>query len=174
MDLESQYLPVVIASENDAAPYEALKAQAVASRSFALYKKLVEPRSKNFDVCDSEADQVYSPKKFTDLPSPNQEDIKRAVKETKDTVLKYDGKVVAAFFVSGKNIPRDETYKFVTYNEGKTGDSISRAQKPIGDPGNPSNHGVMGQVQAKELAYKSYDWQEILKYFYGSDIGIGK
>jgi hypothetical protein len=88
-------------------------------------------------------------------------------------VLKSGGKTTCSFFVSGKNILGvDETYKFVTNNEGKSGDNVEPAPKPIGDPSNPLNRGCMGQVQANELATNGYISKEILKYFYGEDISI--
>ena len=166
LDLESEYLPVVIACENPDAPYESMKAQAVVSRTFALYKINYEPRSNEFDVYDDERDQVYNPTvTVTDQ-------YKQSVKDTNGIVLRYAGEIICAFFVSGRNIPGvDETYKFVTDNEGKTGNDIDRAQKPIGDPANPHNRGCMGQIQANELAFKKdYKFQWILRYFYGADI----
>ena len=58
LDHEEEYLSVVVACENGAAavPLDALKAQAVASRTFSRYKMQYEPSSASFDVCDTEAD----------------------------------------------------------------------------------------------------------------------
>jgi len=165
LDLESAYLPVVLASENPKAPYESLKAQAVAARTFALYKKWVEPRGKDYDVLDSEADQVYNPSvTVTSLH-------RKAVKDTEEMILKYRGNVICAFFVSGTEV----TEKYVTYNEGKSGDDITQTSLgwvTIPPSKNPYNRGCMGQIQANELATKGYTWKEILKYFYGEDILI--
>ncbi|MEA2075517.1 MAG: SpoIID/LytB domain-containing protein [Euryarchaeota archaeon] len=60
--LESEYLPVVVACENANAPYESMKAQAIAARTFAMYKKNY-PQDANFDVYDDTRDQVYNPAK---------------------------------------------------------------------------------------------------------------
>lgn len=171
--LELYYLPLVVCSENPNAPYESLKAQAVASRSFALYKKLIEPRSKDYDVLDSEADQVLNPDMGDRLTRERWEEIRRAVEETEGIVLTDSGKIVCAFFVSGTG----GTEKYVTYNESKSGDSI--VQTPLGlvtnpPSNNPYNRGCMGQVQANELASKGHKWDEILRYFYGSDVTIEK
>ena len=168
LDLENEYLPVVVACENGDAPYEALKAQAVVSRTFALYKRQVEPRSKNYDVLDSEADQVYNPSVFAALPQSKQEEIKRAVKET-NQILQYGDDIICTFFVSGTG----NTAKYVTFNEGKEGNAITqtslgRVTSPPSE--NPHNRGCMGQVQANELASEGYTFRKILQYFYGSDI----
>ena len=53
--MESDYVPHVVACENGAASLEALKAQAVAARTFAYYKLLDD----GF-IMDGSSDQVYS------------------------------------------------------------------------------------------------------------------
>lgn len=171
LSMEDEYLPVVVACENGNAPYESLKAQAVASRSYAIYKKLIEPASQDYDLLDSQADQVYNPETFNNLPQSKQKEIREAVEETEGLVLKYANKVVCAFYVSGTGT----TEKYVTLNEGKGGDGIMQTDLGwVTNPPskNPHNRGCMGQVQANELASEGYAWQEILKYFYGSDIAI--
>jgi len=164
LDLESDYLPVVVGCENGAAPYESMKVQAVASRTFAMYK-IEHPSGADFDVYDDERDQVYNPA-ITVIDK-----YRGAVEDTRDIVLKYTGKVICAFFVSGTG----DTAEYVTYNEGKSGDDIT--QTTLGwctDPPskNPYNRGCMGQVQANALAppHGDYNYQQILKYFYGADI----
>ncbi|MEO0588008.1 MAG: SpoIID/LytB domain-containing protein, partial [Planctomycetota bacterium] len=57
LDLEDNYLPNVVLRENGAASFEALKAQAVAARSFTYH--LVQNTSATF-IRNSQADQVYS------------------------------------------------------------------------------------------------------------------
>jgi len=164
LDLESEYLPVVVACENGAAPYESMKAQAVASRTFALYKINYEPRSDDFDVYDDERDQVYNP--GVTVTDQN----RQSVRDTNGIVLRYTRVIICAFFVSGTG----DTTEYVTYNEGKTGNDIT--QTTLGwctDPPskNPHNRGCMGQVQANGLASsKNYCYQQILRYFYGTDI----
>lgn len=56
LDIEKEYLPYVVAAENDIAPFESMKAQAVASRTFAYYKK-EHPSGTNFDIYDDSNDQ---------------------------------------------------------------------------------------------------------------------
>lgn len=166
LDLESEYLPVVVACENQNALPEAMRAQAVASRTYALYFK-GHPLGEDFDLYDGEMSQVYNPGDPTHPVLPKHE---QAVADTSGVVLKYNGSPICAFFVSGKNIPGiDETYIYVTNNEGKTGDDV--IPSTIGHPANPLNRGCMGQIQADELeSVHGYDYPRILKYFYGADI----
>ena len=164
LDLEEEYLPVVVASENGAigVPLEALKAQTVASRTFAIYKMQSEPRSANFDVCDTEADQVYNPSVVVSSG------VRSAVKQTESIVAKWNGEVIAAFFVKGDEA--SGTAKFVTVNEGKSGNDV--APTALGSPANLHNRGAMSQDKANELAAQGWDYQRILRYFYGADLEV--
>lgn len=76
-------------------PAEALKAQAVAARSYALYR-MIESRNdgKPYDVYDSQADQVYK------SAGPYHDHLKRIVDQTRGQVLWKDGRIVEAFFSS--------------------------------------------------------------------------
>ncbi len=71
-------------------PMEALKAQAVASRTYALYS--INPVGKPYDVTNDIYSQVYggrsSERYRTDL----------AVDYTRNQVLTYDGKIIPAYF----------------------------------------------------------------------------
>ncbi|KKH48881.1 N-acetylmuramoyl-L-alanine amidase [Methanosarcina sp. 1.H.A.2.2] len=166
LDIETEYLPYVVAAENGGAPFESMKAQAVASRTFAYYK-IKNPRGSNFDLYDDERDQVYNPNKVLN------KNHKKAVSETNGVTLRYDRDIICSFYVKGTG----DTAPYVTYNEGKSGDSIYQTSlgwitKPPSS--NPYNRGCMGQVQANELASKGYDWIRVLKYFYGEDIILTK
>jgi hypothetical protein len=166
-DLEGDYLQVVVASENAWAPFESLKAQAIAARTFALYKMQYEPRSALFHVCDTEADQVYNPS-VSIRPQH-----RRAVEETRGLVAQWGGEIISAFFVAGTEATK--TSRFVTINEGKTGENI--VQTPLGlvtapPSTNPFNRGAMGQVKANQLAEQGWDYKRILRYFYGEDLAI--
>lgn len=162
LDLEKEYLPVVVASENGAAavPLEALKAQAVASRTFALYKMQYEPRSPSFDVCNTQADQVYNPL-VTVSPQA-----RKAVEETRGIVGKWNGEIIAAFFVKGD--AASGTAQFVTVNEGKKGKEVRSTT--LGSSANTHNRGAMSQDKVNELAAQGWDYQRILRYFYGADL----
>jgi stage II sporulation protein D len=91
VDLE-QYLYSVLGSEMSANwPLEALKAQAVAARSYALYKRSTSGNSV-YDVGDTTTWQVYKGLE-TEAASTQQ-----AVKETAGQVLTYNGQVILAVF----------------------------------------------------------------------------
>ena len=165
LNIETQYLPYVVAAENDIAPFESMKAQAIASRTFAYYKK-AHPSGTNFDIYDDTRDQVYNPNLVLTT------NIRNSASETNGIVLKWGGVIICAFYVSG-----DGSYaQYVTYNEGKTGDAVTQSTLGwVTNPPslNPYNRGAMGQIQANALASNNgYTWSQILKYFYGSDIII--
>jgi peptidoglycan hydrolase-like amidase len=171
LDMEAEYLPVVVACENPKAPYESLKAQAIASRTFAYYKILHEPRSDTYDILDYEADQVYDPAALSILTEEELDRIYQAVEETRALVIRHEGIIICAFYVSGAT----HMLQYVTINEGKSGDDVIQTILDAGYSAptrNPYNRGCMGQIQANELALQSYDYERILKYFYGSDIYI--
>lgn len=72
---------------------EALKAQAVAARSFA-YSNISKHSADGFDLCDTIDCQVYSGYEV-EKPSTN-----LAVDETKDILAFYDGKIIDALYHS--------------------------------------------------------------------------
>lgn len=171
LDMETEYLPIVVACENPKAPYEALKAQAIASRTFAYYKMLHEPRSATYDILDYEADQVYDPAATTNLSQEDLDKIYQAVQATRDIIIRHEGIVICAFYVSGE----PNMLHYVTFNEGRSGDDVIQTTLDWGYTAaarNPYNRGCMGQIQANQLASQGYDYIKILKYFYGSDIYI--
>ena len=83
---------------------EALKAQAVAARSYVM-KKMQYNINKDYDVVDTVMNQVYLDdeylqKVWKDNYTTNINKIKQAVLETFNQYLEYDGKVVDAMFFS--------------------------------------------------------------------------
>ena len=107
------YLTGVVAAEMPAAfDEEALKAQVVAARTFAINHILYKPcnKSKEADICDSVHCQVYvdKEKKIEEWSKNKGEEywskIKEAVESTENEVLSYKGKLVEYpqyFAVSG-------------------------------------------------------------------------
>ena len=87
------YVKGVVPSEMSAAWHqEALKAQAMAARTYALYK-IRQNGKKDFDVTASTKDQVYKGRAGADGPAG------RAVDETRGQVLAFqDEPILAAFF----------------------------------------------------------------------------
>lgn len=93
VDLE-QYLASVVGAEMIASwPQEALKAQAVAARSYALYERS-KSRSPLFDLGDTQGHQVY--KGITSETNTTQ----AAVAATSGQVMTYNGSVILAAFHS--------------------------------------------------------------------------
>ena len=103
-----EYVKGVVAGEMPATfEEEALKAQAVASRSYAMYQ-MEGSKDKDYDVLDTTTNQVY----LTDEELKNNwkeeypekiNKIKKAVAKTKGEYLTYDGKVINAMFFSTSN-----------------------------------------------------------------------
>ena len=88
------YLKGVVPSEmNSFWPSSALKAQAIASRSFALWRCL-KRKNKDYDVTDDTFSQVYKGVSGENWRTT------RAVADTRGLVLEYDGKVLPAYFHS--------------------------------------------------------------------------
>ena len=86
---------------------EALKAQAVASRSYAL-KRIEYNKDKEYDVVDSIMNQVYLDEDYLKAAwglsyVKNINKLRTAVNQTIDEYLEYDNKVVDALFFSTSN-----------------------------------------------------------------------
>ena len=86
---------------------EALKAQAVASRSYAL-KRIEYNKDKDYDVVDSIMNQVYLDNDYLKDAWGNSyvrniNKLRKAVNATIDEYLEYDDKVVDAMFFSTSN-----------------------------------------------------------------------
>jgi len=173
VEVETDYLPSVVACENGAADFEALKVQAVAARSYLYYRL-----DNTGEIQDGTGDQVYT------CARPAQEIHQLAVEATSGLVLTYRETQVAAFYVAGalQDPPTcrggtddpTSTEQFVTYNEGLSGDNL--IQTPLGfvAPGNFANRGCMSQNGSDCLSERGMLSDEILRFYYGTDIGIEK
>lgn len=101
-----EYVKGVLAGEMPASfELEALKAQAVAARTYVL-KKI--DQTKNYDVTDSIKNQVYLDDEKLKINwknnyKKNMNKIKQAVIETKGEYLSYNDKIISAFFFSTSN-----------------------------------------------------------------------
>lgn len=88
-----EYLYGVVGSEMPSSyPEEALKAQAVCARSYAVCR-MQNPASSQYDMDDTTSFQVYSPENETDA-------VRNAVDETKGEILSYEGMPAETFFFS--------------------------------------------------------------------------
>lgn len=86
---------------------EALKAQAVASRSYAL-KRMEYNKDKEYDVVDTILNQVYLDEEYLKNVWGNNyvkniNKLRKAVNETIDEYLEYNGSIVDAMFFSTSN-----------------------------------------------------------------------
>ena len=106
LSLEEYVIGVVAgempASFND----EALKAQAVAARSFAVNK--IKNSKANYDVLKDKRSQVYITEdemkdKWKDSFSKYYDKIKKAVFDTEGQVMKYNDEVISAFYFAMSN-----------------------------------------------------------------------
>ena len=171
LDVESDYLPQVVTCENGGASFAALESQAVAARSF-LYYKLQSGGS----IGDGQGDQVYT------CGASAGDDQRRAVSETSGQILTYQGTLVAAFFVAGAlqmgpdctggtNDPT-ATERYVTYNMGKSGADVEQTSLGYISPTNDANRGCQSQNGAHCLSDAGWDYDSILRFYYGDDIEV--
>lgn len=106
MNLE-EYIVGVLAGEMPATfEEEALKAQAVAARTYAMYK--INNTTEDYDVIDTINDQVYLTKEkmqenWQDKYEENYHKLFSAVKVTENQVLEQNGQIIKAFFFSMSN-----------------------------------------------------------------------
>jgi len=160
MPLE-EYLRAVVPAEMPALwPLEALKAQAVASRTYAQFA-IEHPRFPNADICTTTQCQAYAPDKIH--PRSDQ-----AIQETQGIIVLYQGKTINAVFSAhcgGHSRNNEDVWKGnpVPYLRGV----------PCPAKGEKHGHGVgLCQHGARELAAHGQTYDEILKYYYqGSNCG---
>ncbi len=173
-DVEATYLPRILACENYDGPPEALRAQAIAARSY-LYNIIAAEGS----IGDGQHDQVFS----CGGKSPKQRHLD-AVAQTSGQFLQYKGATVAAFYVAGAlqttttctGGHRDptRTEKYVTYNAGKSGTGIKQTALGFRSVRNLANRGAMSQNGANCLANQGRTAKQILEFYYGADIEIAQ
>ena len=160
VDLEN-YLKGVVPSEMPASwEYEALKAQAIAARSFAL-ANLGKQAKNGYDLKDNTEDQAYGG------ASAETNKTNKAVNETHGLVLTYDMKIISAYYSASAG--------------GMTSASVWGGYAPylhsvpsFDENVKKNGHGVgMSQHGANNLAKQGYNAYQILEYFY-QDIKFAK
>ena len=155
VDLESYIKGVVPAEMPSGWEIEALKAQAIAARSYAL-ANLGKRASMGFDLKDTPEDQAYGG------ASAETSKTNSAVDETGDIVLTYNYKVVSAFYsasAGGQSINAKDVW----------GSDLPYIRSVPSYDGNvkKNGHGVgMSQHGANNLAKQGYNAYQILQYFY--------
>lgn len=132
---------------------EALKAQAIAARSYAVATRNAgKHASKGFDLVATTADQAYGG------ASAEKETTSQAVEDTKGIVLVQSNKVIPTYYHASSG------GKTKVWNSG----SSFLQSVPSFDAGTKKNgHGVgMSQHGANNLAAQGYNAYQILNYFY--------
>lgn len=153
IDLEN-YIKGVVPSEMPPSwEFEALKAQAIAARSFAL-ANLGKQAKHGYDLKDNTEDQAYGG------ASSETNITNKAVEETHGLVLTYDMKIISAYYsASAGGMSSTSVWGgYVPYLR-----SVPSFDENIPKKG----HGVgMSQHGANNLAKQGYNAYQILQYFY--------
>lgn len=107
LNLEDYLIGVVSAEVPASFEIEAIKAQAVAARTYAL-KKIQNSKNENYDVTDDTKTQVYQSvddlkNKWKDKYEEYYQKIKKCVDETSGEYLTYNNDIIYAFFFSTSN-----------------------------------------------------------------------
>lgn len=155
MPVEEYLRGVVPAEVFPSWPLDALKAQAVASRSYAMYA-IQHPHHPNADLCSDAAHcQTYKPARI----HPNSDE---AIRLTEGEVVEYQGQLANAMFSAncgGHTVPSSVAFAGapVPYLRGV----------PCINPGPQNGHRVgMCQWGAHDMAQRGNDYVTILKHYY--------
>lgn len=153
-----EYLLGVVPSEMPVSwNIEALKAQAIAARSYAT-ANMNKRGSRGYDLVDTPLDQAYGG------ASAETKKTNLAVIETKGIVLTYKGKVIPAYYHAssgGRTVSSGAAWA--------TDMPYLKSVKAFDDGIRKNGHGVgMSQHGANNLANKGYGAFDILKYFYNN------
>jgi hypothetical protein len=151
-----EYLRYVVGAEVPALwPVEAVKAQAVAARSYARVAMASPRHGASADVCTKQHCQVFNPAKVHPASDA-------AIKATAGEVILYDGKVATAFFSANCG-------GVTMGNETAFGGVALPYLRPVPciNPGPKNGHGVgMCQWGAHDMADAGADYKTILKHYY--------
>lgn len=148
-----QYVGTVVASEMGNAPDEALRAQAIASRTYAIAQGALN----NKVISDSAAKaQAYR------APRNNYKRCNQAAEDTRGQVLMYGGKYATTYFCHSNG---GRTYSSEEVWGGKRNYLIARKDEWTNEKKN--GHGVgMSQVGAINAAKQGIGYKEILSFYY--------
>jgi hypothetical protein len=157
MDLEEYLRGVVPHEMSPSAPLEALKAQAVAARTFAM--AALAPQSRHGDtahVCATDHCQAWSARTFSSTDA--------AVLSTAGQYLSFNGKPATAFYF-GRCGGRTNTPAQAGWPGSapwcQPVECLCKPPRPVG------NHGVgMCQDGAVLMARRGYDYAMILNHYY--------
>ena len=171
LDLEREYLPVVVASEvyenNSRTPIEAKKAQAIAARTYVI------AHTRTGTVIDDTANyQAYKWRNISEIPNSLQ-----AVLDTAGQILMYQGGLITAWYSNsngGRTKRSDEAWSsYKPWTEAKDDHWDTAARAKWGEC--KASHGVgLSQMGAAYAASIGVAYTEILRFYYAStDIVAG-
>ena len=147
------YVAIVTASEMGNAPEEALKAQAIASRTYACAQNVLT--GKVISDTSSKAQAFRAPR-------ISYKNCQAAAKATENQVLMYGGKYASTYFCHSNG---GRTYSSEEVWGGKRNYLVSRKDEWTTEPKN--GHGVgMSQVGAIAAAKQGKGFREILSFYY--------
>lgn len=157
LPLEDYILGVVPSEMPSKWSYEALKAQAIAARSYAIANR-GKRASRGYDLKDTPEDQAYGGAS-SETYSTN-----KAVIETKGIVVTYNRKVIPAYYSASAGGH--------TVNSGQVWNKdlpYLRSVPSFDDGISKNGHGIgMSQHGANNLAKQGYNAYQILTYFYNN------
>ncbi len=155
--LEEYMLGVVPSEMPSKWNYEALKAQAIAARSYAIANR-GKRASHGYDLKDTPEDQAYGG------ASAETANTNRAVMETKGIVITYNQKVIPAYYSASAGGH--------TVNAGAVWNKDLPYLKSVpsfDDNVKKNGHGLgMSQHGANNLAQQGYNAYQILTYYYNN------
>ncbi len=112
IDIESYLYSVVPAEVYSSWEKEVLKAQTVVSRTYALYElSFSRGKERFFDVYSDTRSQIYG-----GMATEN-ENIKNVINETVGEVLRYNGKIIPAFFHAASGGMTEASIEFFGYEK---------------------------------------------------------
>ena len=147
------YVAIVVASEMGNAPAEALKAQAIASRSYACAQGVLDGKV----ISDSASKaQAFRAPRYT------YKNAQAAAKATTGEVLKYGGRYASTYFCQSNG---GRTYSSEEVWGGKRNYLIARKDPWTTEKKN--GHGVgMSQIGAINAAKLGIEFRDILSFYY--------
>ena len=148
-----EYVAIVVASEMGNAPTEALKAQAVVSRSYACAQGVLEGKVISDSAAKAQAFRA---------PRISYKNAREAAEATTGQILTYGGKTIAAYFCASNG---GRTYSSEEVWGGKRNYLVAR--KDPWTTEKKKGHGVgMSQVGAIAAAKQGISYREILSFYY--------
>lgn len=162
LSLEEYIMGVVPSEMPSKWNQEALKAQAIAARSYAV-ANLGKRASKGFDLKDNTEDQAYGG------ATSETSHTNKAVQETNGIVVTYNRQVIPAYYCASAGGQTNNSGQLWNKNL-----PFLRSVPSYDDGIKKMGHGIgMSQYGANNLAQQGYNAYQILTYFY-NNIKFGK